>query len=90
MFVLAMLLALLLTLLLAVGVRFYCHRVAGSGYITKDPLDNNRVCAGFRQCGSAKGVAGMANWDVPLELRCAESDDLASWCVRASHYPTGI
>ena len=26
-----------------------------SGFITKDPLDNGRVCAGFRQCGSHKG-----------------------------------
>eukprot|EP00729_Bicosta_minor_P013435 gene13435-8674_t len=52
-----------------------------SGYITKDPLDNNRVCAGFRQCGSAKGVAGMANWDVPLELRSTSPDYMfnVSW-----------
>ena len=50
-----------------------------SGYIAKDPLDNNRVCAGFRQCGSKKGVAGGNPWDVPLELRCALKDDLSEW-----------
>ena len=50
-------------------------------YITKDPLDNNKVCAGFRQCGSNKGVGGNSvhPWDVPLELRCAEDDALTSW-----------
>ena len=51
-----------------------------SGFITKDPLDNGRVCAGFRQCGSNKGVAGSAHgWDVPLELRCALNDELTEW-----------
>lgn len=42
-----------------------------SGFVTKD--DKGMVCAGFRECGSNKGVAGFPNnWDVPLELRCAE------------------
>jgi len=51
-----------------------------SGFLTKDPLDGGRVCAGFRQCGSNKGVAGSANgWDVPLELRCALNDELTEW-----------
>ena len=51
-----------------------------SGFITKDPDDRNRVCAGFRQCSSTKGVAGMPNpWDVPLELRCALDDNLTAW-----------
>ena len=51
-----------------------------SGFITKDPLDGGRVCAGFRQCGSNKGVAGSAHgWDVPLELRCALNDELTEW-----------
>jgi len=50
-----------------------------SGFITKDPNDNNRVCAGFRQCGSRKGVQGGAPWDVPLELRCATNDSLTTW-----------
>lgn len=50
-----------------------------SGFVTKDPDDNNKVCAGFRQCGSNKGVAGGKPWDVPLELRCALADDLSSW-----------
>ncbi len=49
-----------------------------SGYITKD--DEGNVCAGFRQCGSAKGVTGGAPWDVPLELRCAtDNEHLSSW-----------
>ena len=51
-----------------------------SGFLTKDPLDDGRVCAGFRQCGSNKGVAGSAHgWDVPLELRCALNDELSEW-----------
>ena len=51
-----------------------------SGFITKDPNDHNRICAGFRQCSSKKGVEGMPHpWDVPLELRCALDDQLTSW-----------
>lgn len=51
-----------------------------SGFITKDPDDNNRVCAGFRQCSSTKGVDGLPHpWDVPLELRCALDNDLSNW-----------
>eukprot|EP00937_MAST-01D_sp_MAST-1D-sp2_P000575 g575.t1 len=56
-----------------------------SGFVTKDPLDTSmgqskgRVCAGFRQCGSRKGVDGGASWDVPLELRCALNDELTAW-----------
>eukprot|EP00937_MAST-01D_sp_MAST-1D-sp2_P007435 g7435.t1 len=51
-----------------------------SGFITKDPDDGNRVCAGFRQCSSKRGVAGMPHaWDVPLELRCALDDELTAW-----------
>ena len=52
------------------------HDVPCSGYITKDPDDNNKVCAGFRQCSSVKGVDGMNPWDVPLEMRCALDDNL--------------
>eukprot|EP00930_Biecheleria_cincta_P099284 TRINITY_DN90919_c0_g1_i1.p1 TRINITY_DN90919_c0_g1~~TRINITY_DN90919_c0_g1_i1.p1 ORF type:complete len:560 (-),score=74.14 TRINITY_DN90919_c0_g1_i1:215-1810(-) len=48
-----------------------------SGFLTKDP--NGTVCAGFRQCGSNKGVAGGHPWDVPLELRCALDDDMQAW-----------
>lgn len=48
-----------------------------SGFLTKDP--NGTVCAGFRQCGSTKGVAGGHPWDVPMELRCALDDNLTSW-----------
>lgn len=50
-----------------------------SGFVTKDPEDGGRVCAGFRQCGSDHGVAGGNDWDVPLELRCALDDDLTQW-----------
>ena len=49
-----------------------------SGFITKDP-ESGRLCAGFRQCGSTRGVAGKQAWDVPLELRCALDDNLTSW-----------
>lgn len=50
-----------------------------SGFVTKD--DEGFICAGFRQCGSKKGVAGHADWDVPLELRCAmdQSGNLSSF-----------
>jgi len=48
-----------------------------SGFVTVD--DAGVVCAGFRQCGSSKGVAGGQAWDVPLELRCAENDNLTLW-----------
>ena len=50
-----------------------------SGFITKDPNDDGRVCAGFRQCGSNKGVEGGKPWDVPLELRCATDKNLTAW-----------
>jgi hypothetical protein len=50
-----------------------------SGFLTKDPNDNGRVCAGFRQCGSDKGVAGGNDWDVPMELRCAGDAELTQW-----------
>ena len=40
-------------------------------------------CAGFRQCGSNSGLTGLnpkANkWDAPLELRCAQNDNLTKW-----------
>ena len=54
-----------------------------SGFVTKD--DNGVVCAGFRQCGSKKGVAGGANWDVPLELRCALDDDMNTWSTKPDY-----
>ena len=54
------------------------HITPCSGYLTKD--DSNRVCAGFRQCSSTKGVTGMPHpWDVPLELRCALDDNMTAW-----------
>jgi len=48
-----------------------------SGYVTVD--DDGEVCAGFRQCGSQRGVDGGASWDVPLELRCAKDANLTEW-----------
>eukprot|EP00935_MAST-01C_sp_MAST-1C-sp1_P000043 g43.t1 len=48
-----------------------------SGFVTVD--DNGTPCAGFRQCGSTKGVPGGAGWDVPLEIRCATNDFLTDW-----------
>jgi len=55
-----------------------------SGFITKD--DNGNICAGFRQCGSHKGVDGMAPWDVPLELRCAtDNENLTSWSTQPDY-----
>eukprot|EP00937_MAST-01D_sp_MAST-1D-sp2_P000381 g381.t1 len=56
------------------------HDSPCSGYLTKDPEDSNRVCAGLRQCSSDKGVDGMPHaWDVPLELRCALDDNMTAW-----------
>ena len=56
-----------------------------SGFITKDPADGSRVCAGFRQCGSTNGVAGLPHpWDVPLELRCAMDDQLSKYAALLS------
>ena len=57
-----------------------------SGFLTKDPLDGDRVCAGFRQCGSSEGVAGGQAWDVPLELRCAVDDDLSAFDDASPEY----
>ena len=37
-----------------------------SGFITKDPEDSNRVCAGFRQCGSEEGN-GPNPWDALVD-----------------------
>ena len=54
-----------------------------SGYLTKD--QDGKVCAGFRQCGSQKGVAGGAPWDVPLELRCALDDNLTAWTTHPDY-----
>ena len=48
-----------------------------SGFVTVD--DNGTPCAGFRQCGSTKGVPGGAGWDVPLEIRCATNEFLTDW-----------
>ena len=57
-----------------------------SGFVTKD--DEGVVCAGFRQCGSSKGVnkTNYHDWDVPLELRCALDDNLTAWNDAAPDY----
>eukprot|EP00756_Hemistasia_phaeocysticola_P052942 Hpha_TRINITY_DN28274_c0_g1::TRINITY_DN28274_c0_g1_i1::g.116785::m.116785 len=49
-----------------------------SGFVVQDD-ESGAVCAGFRQCGSSKGVAGGHAWDVPLELRCATNSSLEEW-----------
>ena len=53
------------------------HDAPCSGFIVLD--DDGVPCAGFRQCGSTRGVAGGQPWDVPLELRCASNDELTEW-----------
>ena len=49
---------------------------------------DGKVCAGFRQCTSTRGtgiqlrgggILSSADWDVPLEMRCAEDDALGRW-----------
>lgn len=53
------------------------HDTPCSGFVTVD--DNGVPCAGFRQCGSDKGVVGGKPWDVPLEIRCANDSNLTQW-----------
>jgi hypothetical protein len=48
-----------------------------SGFVTVD--DEGTPCAGFRQCGSSKGVPGGHTWDVPLEIRCSKNEFLTEW-----------
>ena len=60
------------------------YSVPCSGFVTIDKDGDGAVCAGFRQCGSKKGVAGMAPWDVPLELRCAMDDQLSKYAALLS------
>lgn len=58
-----------------------------SGFVTLDKDGDGSVCAGFRQCGSKKGVDGFPHpWDVPLELRCALDDNLTTWNDAAPEY----
>ena len=49
-----------------------------SGFVTVD--DDGIPCSGFRQCGSSHGTTGLNPkahaWDVPLEVRCAEDDNM--------------
>lgn len=57
-----------------------------SGFATVD--DDGTVCAGFRQCGSSKGIQapGYHDWDVPLEVRCALNDNLTAWNDASPEY----
>lgn len=61
-----------------------------SGFITQDKDGDGAVCAGFRQCGSSKGVnhssADVHPWDVPLELRCASDANLTKWNDASPEY----
>ena len=49
-----------------------------SGFVTVD--DDGIPCSGFRQCGSSHGTTELNPkahaWDVPLEVRCAENDNM--------------
>ena len=60
-----------------------------SGFVTVD--DDGTPCAGFRQCGSTHGTTGLnpaaQPWDVPLELRCAEDDNLTKWSAPEYIFP---
>eukprot|EP00037_Helgoeca_nana_P037818 m.17890 g.17890 ORF g.17890 m.17890 type:complete len:641 (+) comp9448_c1_seq1:4801-6723(+) len=60
-----------------------------SGFVTVD--DNGVPCAGFRQCGSSQGTTGLNpaahTWDVPMELRCAQNENLTQWSDPIWMYP---
>ena len=56
-----------------------------SGFVVRDDATGD-ICAGFRQCGSDKGVSGMPHaWDVPLELRCAMDDTLSGFSTQPEY-----
>lgn len=57
-----------------------------SGFLTLDP-ETGKLCAGFRQCGSSRGInaTGFHGWDVPLELRCALDDELSAWSTQPDY-----
>ena len=55
----------------------YSYMTPCSGFVTVD--DDGVACAGFRQCGSDRGVEGGQAWDVPMEIRCAKNDNLNEW-----------
>ena len=52
-----------------------------SGFIAVD--DAGTPCAGFRQCGSTRGTTELNPaahpWDVPMEVRCAQDEELTEW-----------
>ena len=60
-----------------------------SGFVTVD--DEGVPCAGFRQCNSLSGLTGLnphaQPWDAPLELRCAENDNLTEWSAPEYIFP---
>ena len=66
------------------GMRSYSDPC--SGFVTLDKDGDGKVCAGFRQCASTRGVDGGASWDVPLELRCALDDNLTTWNDASPEY----
>eukprot|EP00472_Partenskyella_glossopodia_P002350 CAMPEP_0197532572 /NCGR_PEP_ID=MMETSP1318-20131121/40238_1 /TAXON_ID=552666 /ORGANISM="Partenskyella glossopodia, Strain RCC365" /LENGTH=591 /DNA_ID=CAMNT_0043089181 /DNA_START=17 /DNA_END=1792 /DNA_ORIENTATION=- len=56
---------------------FHSFATPCSGFVAVD--HDGVACAGFRQCSSDRGPAGMHNWDAPLEVRCALDDNLTVW-----------
>lgn len=58
-----------------------------SGFLFRDDMTEGApVCAGFRQCWSRKGVSGHADWDVPLEVRCAsDGKNLTGWSTQPDY-----
>ncbi len=63
-----------------------------SGFVAVN--DAGVPCAGFRQCGSDHGTTGLNPaahpWDVPLEVRCAENDNLTQWGDNQYLYPVRV
>ena len=59
----------------------YSYNSPCSGFVTVD--DDGTPCAGFRQCTSTNGTTGLnpkaQSFDVPMELRCATSQNLTEW-----------
>ena len=60
-----------------------------SGFVSLN--DQGIPCAGFRQCGSTKGVTELNpaahTWDVPMEVRCAKNQNLTDWGSSEWIYP---
>ena len=60
-----------------------------SGFVSLN--DQGVPCAGFRQCSSSKGVVKLnpnaQPWDVPMEIRCSENEQLTNWSLPTFIYP---